>query len=214
MAYHTTPKMAARKETRRRKLLNEAIRIFGERGFHATTVPMIVAAADSSTGAFYLCFRNKEDVFAAALEWLGGQISAAVNEAIARAGPDVFSRMRAAVEGLVGFLAEHPQEARILIVESSGLGQRRELVRRTVIQSHTRGVQQALAALATRLPPMDTQVAASCWVGAAYEAVFQWLERPAAQRVPPSRLAEAIADYNLRAIGAPGLQQQSGGERR
>jgi AcrR family transcriptional regulator len=196
--------MAERKEARRRKLLSEAIRLFGEHGFHATTVPMIVAAADSSTGTFYLYFRNKEDVFAAALEWLDEHITAAINQAMAGAGPDVLAHMKAAVVGLVRFLAEHPEEARILIVESSGLGQRLEAVRRAVIRSHTRGVQQALAVLGTRLPPMDTQVVANCWVGAVYEAVFQWLDRPADQRLEPEQLAEAIAGFNLRAIGAVG----------
>ncbi len=72
MVYRTTGKMLARKEARRRKLLGAAIRLFGRKGFHPTTVPMIVRAANSSIGSFY--FRNKEDVFAAALEDLGGSL--------------------------------------------------------------------------------------------------------------------------------------------
>ena len=78
MPYRTTPKMAQRKEARRSRLLNEAMRVFGRVGYHAATVPMIVAAAESSTGAFYLYFRSKEDVFAAALDSLGERISAAI----------------------------------------------------------------------------------------------------------------------------------------
>lgn len=75
MAYRTTPKMALRKEARRTKLLNTAVRIFGKRGYHAATVPMIVRASGSSTGSFYFYFRNKEDVFAAALERFGERVS-------------------------------------------------------------------------------------------------------------------------------------------
>ena len=67
MAYRTTRKMAERKEARRRSLLTAAISIFGKKGFHAATVPMIVRAAKSSVGSFYFYFRNKEDIFAAAL---------------------------------------------------------------------------------------------------------------------------------------------------
>jgi len=215
VVYRTTPKMLERKAARRSKLLAEAIRIFGEKGFHATTVPMIVLAAGSSTGAFYLYFRNKEDVFAAVLEALEGKISAAINEATAAAGPDVLLHMRAAVGALVRFLAEHPREARILIVESSGLGKRLESVRRRVIESHTKGVEQALAALADRLPPMESAVAARCWVGAVYEAVFDWLEQPPNKRLPPERLAKAITEFNLRAIGTPiDLLQATGLKRR
>jgi AcrR family transcriptional regulator len=203
--------MVERKEARRKKLLGAAIRIFGRKGYHATTVPMIVRAANSSVGSFYFYFRNKEDVFAAALEALGEQISSALNQAIRAAGPDVLTQMRAAVKALVRFLAENPEEARILIVESSGLGKHLEAVRRQVIESHTRGVEGALGALANRLPPLDAAVVASCWAGAVYEAVYRWLGRAPEERLPAEHLAEAIARFNLRGIGAPVKQKKMKG---
>ena len=203
MPYRTTPKMARRKQARRMKLLAEAIRIFGRKGFHAATVPMIVSAADSSIGSFYLYFRNKEDIFAAALETISESMSSALNEAIRAAGPETLLQMRAAVEALVRFLAEHPAEARILTVESSGLGKKLEKVRRQVVASHTRSVEQALRAAALQLPESETAVVASCWGGAAYEAVYRWLEQPSNERLPAERLAKAVAAFNLRGIGAP-----------
>jgi len=203
MVYRPTARTIRRKEERRKLFLAQAMHLFGERGFHETTVPMIVAAAGSSTGAFYLYFRNKEDIFAATLELLGQRIAEAINQAMARAGADPLDHMKTAVKGLVAYLADNPEAARILIVESSGLGKRLEAVRRAVIESHTRSVQQALTVLASRLPAMDAGVAASCWVGAVYEAVYRWLELPAEHRLPAEQLAESIAAYNLRAIGAP-----------
>src|SRR5947207_1257677 len=121
MPYRTTTKMAERKDARRRQLLDAATEMFGVHGYHATTVPMIVAHAGTSTGNFYFYFRNKEDVFASALEALGERITAAINAAIAGASPNPFLHMKAAVVGLFLFLAQNPEEARILIVESSGL---------------------------------------------------------------------------------------------
>jgi AcrR family transcriptional regulator len=203
MVYRTTPKMLERKEARRKKLLNVAVRMFGRKGYHATTVPMIVRAANSSIGSFYFYFRNKEDIFAAVLQALGEQVSAALNEAIQASGSDVPGQMKAAVKALVQFLAENPEGARILIVESSGLGKRLEAVRRQVIASHTRSVEQALRALSGTLPPLDPATVASCWVGAVLEAVFHWLEQPPDRRFPAENLAESIARFNLRGIGAP-----------
>jgi AcrR family transcriptional regulator len=203
MVYRTTPKMLERKEARRKKLLNVAVRMFGRKGYHATTVPMIVRAANSSIGSFYFYFRNKEQIFAAVLETLGEQLSTALNEAIRASGSAVLGQMKAAVKALVQFLAENPQEARILIVESSGLGKRLEAVRRQVIASHTRSVEQALRALSGTLPPLHPATVASCWVGAVLEAVFHWLEQPPEQRLPAENLAESIARFNLRGIGAP-----------
>lgn len=203
MVYRETTKVLEHKQARRRKLLDVAIRLFARKGYHAATVPMIVRASGISTGTFYLYFRDKEDIFAAALEELGERISAAINQSMAAAGPDVLSHMQAAVTALVRFLADHPREARILIVESSGLSKRLDGVRRRIVASHTRGVEQALVALAHRLPPMETAVAARCWVGAVYEAVFCWLEQPVAERISAARLAAAIVHFNLRGVGVP-----------
>jgi len=203
MVYRTTRKMAERKAARRHRLLGEAIRIFGKNGYHLTTVPMIVAAASSSIGSFYFYFRNKEDIFAAALRELEQRIAASLNDAIAGAGPDLLAQMRAAVKAFAKFLAEHPEEARILLVESSGLGPRLEAVRNELIGSHTRSVEKALRAAATQLPRMEPEVAADCWVGAVYQSVSQWLKQPAAERLEAEKLGDAIAEFNLRGIGAP-----------
>jgi AcrR family transcriptional regulator len=194
--------MAKRKEAHRAKFLQTAIRLFGSRGFHATTVPDIVRESESSTGAFYFYFRNKEDAFAAALEFIGDQVSAALNKAISRAGQDALSQMRAAVVALIVYLAEHPDEARVLIVESSGLTQQVAKVRRQIIASHCRSVEQALLSISDSLPRLDPHVAASCWVGAVHEAVYQWLQTPKRQRATSETLARYVSSFNLRGIGA------------
>ena len=162
---------------------------------------MIVARSGSSTGSFYFHFRNKEDVFAAALQSIGDSIAAALNEAIAAAA-DPQLQMRAAVERLLRYLAEKPGDARILIVESSGLTPRLERLRRTIISSHCRSVEQALMHLSGVLPPLDPQVAARCWVGAVYEAAYHWLETASAERPPIEAVAHEVARFNLRGIGA------------
>ena len=202
MVYRTTPKMAQRKEANRARILDTAIRLFGARGYHATTVPDIFRESRSSNGAFYLYFRNKEDVFATALEFIGQQISAALNQAIAGTGENPLSQMRAAVETLIRYLAEHPHEARVLIVESSGMTPRLAQVRRAIIASHCRSVERALTALSDSLPHLDPRVVASCWVGAVHEAVYQWLETPPSQRTKTETLAREVSSFNLRGIGA------------
>ena len=194
--------MAQRKEAHRAHLLEVAIRQFGKHGYHATTVPMIVQASGSSTGSFYFYFRNKEDVFAAALESFGARIAEALNTAIAQAGPDLLQHMRAAVERLVSFMAENPDEARILIVESSGLSERLQHIRRAIVASHSRSAEMALTQLWTGLPRLDPGLAARCWIGSVYESVFHWLELPPAQRPPAESVAKTVAEFNLRAVGA------------
>jgi AcrR family transcriptional regulator len=193
--------MAQRKAARRTKLQATAIRLFAERGYHATTVPMIVAESGSSTGSFYSYFRSKEDIFAAALEDFGARMASALNAAIA-ATPDPLAQMKAAVEEFVRVLAANPDDARVLIVESSGLSGRLQEVRRKIIESHARSVEGALKALAARLPPLDRAMTARCWVGAALEGVSYWLQLPPHERPGPEQAAATIAGFNLRGIGA------------
>lgn len=203
MAYRTTPRTAQRKQAQRARFLQTAIRLFGSGGYHATTVPDIVRASASSTGNFYFYFRNKEHVFAAALEFIGEQLSDVLNQAISAAGENTFAQMKAAVEGLIVYLAEHPHEARVLIVESSGMTPEVAKARRAIIASHTKSVERALRSASDSLPEMDPRVAASCWLGAVHEAVYQWLDTPKGRRIEPEALARSVVAFNLRGIGAP-----------
>ncbi len=199
-AYHTTEKTRARKAARRAKILEAARRLFAREGYHAATVPAIVAEAATSIGSFYFYFKDKEDVFAAVLEDFGARLAESLNSAIAVAAPrGTVAQMRAAVEGLAVFLAENPEEARIVIVESSGLGGRLNTIRRSIIAVHAGGVQKALEAL--KPPGIDAAVGARCWVGAVYEAVYHWLETQPEERPAVAELARLIAEFNLRGAG-------------
>src|ERR1035437_4075532 len=132
MAYRKTPATEARKDARRKTILDAATRLFGAQGYHSTTVPMIVAESDSSVGSFYTHFRNKEDVFAAVLETIRQKVAEVISQANT-SHPDPLSQIPAAVESLFLFLAENPKDARILIVESSGLSPRLEQARRAIL---------------------------------------------------------------------------------
>lgn len=204
MVYRTTPKMKKRKAARRRNFLDVATRLFGQLGYHDTTVPMIVAESRSSTGSFYFYFDNKEGLFAELLQSIGERISAELNDAIARES-EPLDQMRAAIERLFVFLAGNPAVARILIIESSGLGGKLAALQRGILASHARSVERAIAELAGSTLG-DPAVLARCWVGAVYEAVRYWLEQPPAERRPAGRVASEVARFNLRGIGAGDVQ--------
>ena len=202
MPCRQTPKMQARKLARRRSFIQAATRLFGKRGYHATTVPDIVAAAGGSTGSFYLHFRNKEDVFAAALEDLNARLNAVFERArVAATGP--LEQIRNAVIALFVFLARRPREARLLVVESSGLSPALEAVRRRLLAAHVEKVRSIIEGHPECFSSADAVVAARCLVGAVFENVYAWLETPRARRAPPLQLAAAVAEYNLRALCWP-----------
>lgn len=55
-------------EERKSDILKASIRLFNEKGYEKTAVSDIVKAAGIAQGTFYIYYKNKEDVFIAALE--------------------------------------------------------------------------------------------------------------------------------------------------
>ncbi len=199
MAYRKTSNTEARKDARRKLILDAATRMFGAHGYHAATVPMMVAEAGSSTGSFYAHFRNKEDVFAAVLEALGQKVVEVTQQAEA-AQPNALLRIADAVEALFLFLAQNPRDARILIVESSGLSPRLEQVRRAILGRQAEQVRLNLEAAPGAFSATDPAIAARCLVGAVFESLYSWLEQSAEIRPPALMVARAVAEYNTRAL--------------
>jgi AcrR family transcriptional regulator len=200
MVYRKTPAAAARKDARRKLILDAAIRLFGDSGYHAATVPMIVAQAHSSIGSFYAHFHNKEDVFGATLETIGAKVSELIDQAT-ESEPDPLLGIRCVVETVFLHLARNPREARILIVESSGLGPRLERIRRDLIQRHTGQIVQAVKSNPEAFSVSDPLFSARCLVGAVFESLYAWLEERPSRRSSAAKVARAVADYNARAIG-------------
>jgi len=199
MAYRKTRATEARKDARRKTILDAATRLFGACGYHSTTVPMIVAESDSSVGSFYAHFRNKEDVFAAVLEALGQKVTEVMDQARA-SQPDALLGIRCAVESLFLFMADNPGDARILIVESSGLSPRLERVRRAILRQHAEQVCQTLESSPGASSVSAPVIAARCLVGAVFESLCSWLEESPNDRQSAVEVARAVADYNFRAI--------------
>lgn len=78
-------------------ILNAAVRVFGSRGYHGTSVRDIAEAAGVSPGSLYNHFASKHDLLVVILERGLDNLVAASEDALYEASPDPVSRLRALV---------------------------------------------------------------------------------------------------------------------
>ena len=63
MPYRSTDKTRQKKDAKRTAMMQAAVRVFAEKGYHAATVRDIVSEADVAVGTFYFYFPDKETLF-------------------------------------------------------------------------------------------------------------------------------------------------------
>jgi AcrR family transcriptional regulator len=108
-------------EHQRDRIIAASIGVFAKRGYHATTVDHIIAAAKTAVGSFYSLFEGKEDCFLAAYD----RIVASGREQIEAAIPpdaDQPEKVCHALAALLSLIAAEPSHARLALVEAQTAG--------------------------------------------------------------------------------------------
>ncbi|HXD53448.1 MAG TPA: helix-turn-helix domain-containing protein [Solirubrobacteraceae bacterium] len=84
-----------RGEATRERILATARRLFGERGYEATSIELVLESSGVARGALYHHFASKAELFDAVAEEVFVEIAARADEAAAAAGRDMLDRFRA-----------------------------------------------------------------------------------------------------------------------
>ncbi|HZT69209.1 MAG TPA: TetR/AcrR family transcriptional regulator [Terriglobia bacterium] len=121
------PRYERKKAQTRERIYRAALGLFAQRGFAATSVDEIVAAADVAKGTFFNYFHSKEDVFAFFIEIQLSKVADALHEA--RKGKrSIHDVLRRAFERLGNEAGSSPNFARALVTSVLG----NEAARQTV----------------------------------------------------------------------------------
>lgn len=189
------------KPATRDKILQAALEIFAEKGYHRALVDDIVRASGTSKGAVYHHFPNKEALFLALVDEFSARLAEAVSAGIAGTHGALGKVQAALTAGLETF-ARHRELARILLLESVSLGPAYQSKRLEVHGRFASLIQAYLddAVAEGSIPPLDTRVATLAWLGAVNEVVIQWLYSGR-----PDLMTEALPALTpllLRSIGA------------
>lgn len=99
-----------------------------EQGFDQVTIGEITARARTAKRTFYAHFADREACFLAAYERVDGAAFAALFQG-ASSAREPLPRIEAALGALLGYLAAHPREAQLWVLEAQRAGSRPAMAR-------------------------------------------------------------------------------------
>lgn len=161
--------------TRRSRLLDAALELYGTQGYLATGVKDVCREAGLTDRYFYESFANSSELFSAVFDRTTAELLALVAQRVAAAARDPEAQARAAIETFVRALADDPRKARLLFVETASAG--------AAIERHVRATVRQFAALVAATArvhlPADTpdvviQMGAFSLVGAIAGVIVEW----------------------------------------
>ncbi len=204
MPYRSTEKTRQKKDAKRSALMQAAVRVFAEKGYHAATIRDIVGAADVAVGTFYFYFPDKETLFIYLYEETAEFLLQAIQQAVASRST-LPKQIQAAVQAYVNIGIYEPAVVSLLLVGGVGalpaLVVRRAEFREGMINIWQRPLDRALDQ--ALISPQNTRRTAEALAGAFDENVLQLLEQPDAQNEAGAAVADMTA-FALRAVGYSG----------
>lgn len=186
--------------TTRDRLLQAAMDVFAVKGYHGAIVDDIVAASETSKGAFYHYFPSKQGIFLTLMDALGELVEEGAETAIA-GKQGALHKVEAALKVVLETAEAHRDLVKILLVEAVGLGPELEQRRLEIHRRLTQLIQRHLdrAVREGSIPEQDTGLAAQAWLGTLNEVITQNLtagEGRLLDRLP------ALRALLLRSVGA------------
>ena len=139
------------------RILDAALSTFSRKGYHDTRLDDIVDESDTSKGAIYFHFANKERLFLALVDQFADLLERRVQEAIDGEAEGMV-RVKVALETVLETFGRYRRPAKILLVQAVGLGTVFENKRAEVTDRFARMIETYLkeAVAIGDIAPVDT----------------------------------------------------------
>jgi AcrR family transcriptional regulator len=185
--------------TTRGRILDAALAVFSQKGYHATRMDEIVDESHTSKGAIYFHFPNKERLFLALVDQFANLLERRVTEAISEQEAGM-GRVRVALETCLETFGRYRRPSKILLVQAVGLGAAFEEKRNAINERFAKLIAGYLreAIENGEIEPVDTEVISLAWMGAIYALVIHWLTT---NEPEPKRILEALVPALLKSVG-------------
>lgn len=200
MAYRSSDKTRKKKDAKRTAMMQAAVHVFAEKGYHAATVRDIVGAADVAIGTFYFYFPDKETLFVHLYEETGEFLLQTIGQALNNSNA-LPNQIRAGLQAYLNIALYEPAVVQLLLFSGDGavspLDTRRITFRERLINMWQRPLDTALSAHS--IPKQNTRRAAEAVTGAFDEVILNLLNHP-----DPESEADIVVNelttFTLRAV--------------
>jgi len=207
----TQPRKRLTGEERRAAILDAALLVFADRGYHASSIDDIARGGGISKALIYEHFASKQDLYAVLLEQHAGVLFSALSEAISEAGRSAPARLEVGFDAFYRFVEEHRGAWLMLFREATDPEAVAVLDRITAevtnfvasVIAEDPGARRTVDDAETR--EHGVQVIAQLLVGAVQSLATWWSDH---QELPRERIVEMTMD-----VAWLGLQRVSQGER-
>jgi AcrR family transcriptional regulator len=207
----TTPRKRLTGEARRLAILDAALAVFSERGYHASSIDDIAREGGVSKALIYEHFASKQVLYAELLEQYAGVLFSVLAEAISEAGTTASARLAVGFDAFYGFVEEHRVAWRMLFRDATDpeavIALDRVMTQVTAIVAgliaEDPGSRKTVTGEETS--EQGIQVLAQLMVGAVQSLANWWADH---QELPRRRIVELTMEFAWL-----GLQRLSQGER-
>ncbi|MEZ4622208.1 MAG: TetR/AcrR family transcriptional regulator [Caldilineaceae bacterium] len=181
------------------RILDAALDVFSRKGYHDTRMDEIVSTSQTSKGSIYFHFPNKEQLFLALVDQFANLLERRITEAISEHDRGMV-KVQAALEACLATFGRYRRQAKVLLVQASGLGNTFEQ-KRLAINDRFAGLialylQEAVDV--GEIAPLDTEVIAQAWMGAIYNLVIRWVYTG---EPDSERIVQALVPMLLQSVG-------------
>ena len=205
MSYRSTERTRKKKDAKRSALMQAAVRVFAEKGYHSATVRDIVAAADVAVGTFYFYFPDKETLFVYLYEETADFLIRTIEQSL-KGRSTLPMKVQTAVQAYVNIGVFEPAVVHMLLVGGVGavpsLDDQRKQFRDKMVDIWQEPLDEALEK--GHIISQDTRRSAEAITGAVDEVILQLLDRPDPEEETASVVRE-LTEFTLRAVSYRGV---------
>ena len=204
MPYRSTERTRKQKDFKRTAMMQAAVQVFADKGYHSATIRDIVAAADVAVGTFYFYFPDKETLFVYLYEETAEFLLQTIQQALA-GRVTLPKQTAAAIQAYVNIGIFEPAVVHLLLVGGVGalpaLVERRAEFREGMINAWQQPLDTALDK--GQIMPQNTRRSAEALAGAIDEVILNLLDQPDAES-QASAAVNDLTQFVLRAVAYTG----------